>query len=183
MSRPKLKKYLQELGEEQLRELILDLYDSRKEAKEYLDFFMNPDVKDTVEKYRKMLSKVYFNTKGRPVRQFALSEGNRIVKNAVSLGLPPEDSFEIMFLNVADAISWLVMKGSINQTCWTALINTFRKFADFAFAYGLAGKHTARFENLFRYSLNAADHLRVEERLRQEFEEASIHNDNEENHQ
>ena len=44
MSRLKLKKALSELNEEQLRELLLQLYDVRKDAKEYLEFYMNPDI-------------------------------------------------------------------------------------------------------------------------------------------
>ena len=38
MSKAKLKKYLQTLSKEQVIEVMLELYDARKEAKEYLEF-------------------------------------------------------------------------------------------------------------------------------------------------
>lgn len=176
MSRAQLKKYLQGLGETELREVILGLYDARKEAKEYLEFFIDPDIKDTVEKYRKLLTRQYFNSKGRPLKRFPLSEGNRLVKNAVTLGIPPEEACDIMVYNLEDAISWLVMRRSMGQTAWTALINTFRRAADYAFAYGLTEIMKERFDRLMKYSRHAPGHLRVEERLAQEYEEASIYN-------
>ena len=45
MSRAKLKKYLQTLPKEQVIEVILELYDARKEAKDYLEFYLTPDRK------------------------------------------------------------------------------------------------------------------------------------------
>ncbi len=44
MSKAKLKKYLQTLSKEQVIEVMLELYDARKEAKEYLEFYLTPDL-------------------------------------------------------------------------------------------------------------------------------------------
>lgn len=44
MSKKSLKKELDQLTKEQLSQIILDLYDARKEAKEYLEFFLHPNV-------------------------------------------------------------------------------------------------------------------------------------------
>ena len=43
MSKAKLKKYLQTLSKEQVIEVMLELYDARKEAKDYLEFYLTPD--------------------------------------------------------------------------------------------------------------------------------------------
>ena len=43
MSKAKLKKYLQTLSPKQVIEVMLKLYDARKEAKEYLEFYLAPD--------------------------------------------------------------------------------------------------------------------------------------------
>ena len=53
MSKTKLKKYLQNLTHDQIMEVVLDLYDARKDAKEYMEFFMNPDVKAELDKTKK----------------------------------------------------------------------------------------------------------------------------------
>ena len=43
MSKAKLKKYLQTLSKEQVIEVMLELYDARKDAKKYLEFYLAPD--------------------------------------------------------------------------------------------------------------------------------------------
>ena len=45
------------MSEDQLRELVLDLYGARKDIKEYLDFFIDPDVPALTEKYVKLIAK------------------------------------------------------------------------------------------------------------------------------
>ena len=43
MPKVTLKKYLGTLEKSEIIDVVLDLYDARKEAKEYLDYFLNPD--------------------------------------------------------------------------------------------------------------------------------------------
>lgn len=57
MSKIQLKKELAKLDRDQLVQLILDLYNARKEAKSYFDFFVNPDVDALYEKYQKAIEK------------------------------------------------------------------------------------------------------------------------------
>lgn len=57
MSRTALKKELSGYTKEQLIEVVLDLYASRKEVKEYFNFFLNPDSKKLFEKYQKVVNK------------------------------------------------------------------------------------------------------------------------------
>jgi hypothetical protein len=51
MSKAQLTKELKNLDREQLQQLILDVYDARKEAREYFDFFLHPDVDKLFAKY------------------------------------------------------------------------------------------------------------------------------------
>lgn len=57
MSKASLKKELKNFDAEQLRSLVLDLYSARKEVKEYLEFFLDPDVEALSEKYSKAIYK------------------------------------------------------------------------------------------------------------------------------
>ena len=43
MSKAKLKKHLLSLTKEQITDIVLELYDARKEAKEYLEFYLEPN--------------------------------------------------------------------------------------------------------------------------------------------
>lgn len=55
MSKSQLKKELSNLEKEQLIEVILEMYDKRKDAKEYFNFYLNPDSKMLREKYEKKI--------------------------------------------------------------------------------------------------------------------------------
>ena len=43
MSKAQLKKHLLKLTQEEVIDVILELYDAHKEVKEYLEFYMNPN--------------------------------------------------------------------------------------------------------------------------------------------
>ena len=52
MSKVQLKKHLSALNKEQIIEVMLELYDARKEAKEYLEFYLNPNEDEKLEEYK-----------------------------------------------------------------------------------------------------------------------------------
>ena len=58
---------------DQLRELILDVYSARKEAKEYFEFFLDPDVDKLRDKLWTVIEKELNRTKR---RQLAAQVGN-----------------------------------------------------------------------------------------------------------
>lgn len=55
MSKAQLKKHLSALTKEQIIEVILELYDARKEAKEYLEFYLNPNEDEKLEEYKRII--------------------------------------------------------------------------------------------------------------------------------
>lgn len=63
MSKTALKKELSGYTTEQIIEVVLDLYDSRPEVKDYFNFFLNPDSKKLFEKYQKALDKEFAKSK------------------------------------------------------------------------------------------------------------------------
>ncbi len=60
MSKISVKKAISQFTPEQLRGLILDIYSKYKDAKEYLDFFAEPDIEKTVDRYRDAINKEVF---------------------------------------------------------------------------------------------------------------------------
>lgn len=71
-----IKKYLQSLTKEQLTEVVMEMYKNIKPAKEYLDFYINPNEKKMLEKYRKIIVNEFFpNTKSfNPKTRFAVAK-------------------------------------------------------------------------------------------------------------
>lgn len=80
MSKSLLKKELAKFTKEQLTELILEMYDARKEIKDYLNFYLNPDSEALYNKYYKSIQTELFrhsryNLKAR------FSKINKLVKD------------------------------------------------------------------------------------------------------
>ena len=66
MSRAKFEKLANEMTKEDLVEMVLALYDSKKEAKDYFEYFLNPNEEKAEEKCKTVLQKEYTKTGVRP---------------------------------------------------------------------------------------------------------------------
>ena len=51
MSKTQVKKLLTGMSKEEVIDVVLELYDARKEAREYLDYYANPNEKGELEKF------------------------------------------------------------------------------------------------------------------------------------
>ena len=65
MSKATIKKILQSMPKEEIIDMVLEMYDARKEAKEYLEFYANPDEDGKLEEYKKIITEEFYPTKGR----------------------------------------------------------------------------------------------------------------------
>lgn len=57
MSKLQLKKELNNMTKDQLEELILELYSSRKDIKNFLEYYVNPNVEALLDRYYKAVNK------------------------------------------------------------------------------------------------------------------------------
>lgn len=89
MSKAALKKELQTLDRDQLIEVLLNTYSASAGAKEYLEFFLNPDPTALWEKKRKTISKEYVRSKY-GYSKMRVSVLDKALKEYVSFGVGPE---------------------------------------------------------------------------------------------
>lgn len=95
MSKTQLKKELNLLDKPQLVQLLLDLYSARKEAKEYFDFFVDPDVPKLYEKHRADIEKEM--TRGKYGKSnMRISHVRKYIRNFESFGVEAENVIELM---------------------------------------------------------------------------------------
>lgn len=59
MSKAQLKKHLNTLDKSQIIEMVMELYDARKEARDYLDYYVNPNESNELEKFKKIVLKEF----------------------------------------------------------------------------------------------------------------------------
>ncbi|MDE6095570.1 MAG: hypothetical protein K2G52_05215 [Muribaculaceae bacterium] len=165
MSRPKLKKYLNTLPQEHLVQIILDLYDARKDAREYLEFFMNPDPQAALEKSKKEIYRNYFTPQGRPRAKMSVKAGNDIIADFVSLDTPPELVSDLMIYHVEVLLSRLVLRGIVRETAWTSALNVFRKGIEYICAHSMRPILERRIEKIIDYTCHAPSYLHMNERM------------------
>lgn len=72
MSKAQLKKQLNSLEKSQIIEMVMELYDARKEAKEYLEFYLNPDEDKKLEEFKKIIQKEFYPSRGEPKTRFSV---------------------------------------------------------------------------------------------------------------
>lgn len=113
MSKATLKKALKDLDSEGLTEIILELYDKRPEAKEYLEFWISPDSDKEFEKYRQRLFKIFFMSEERPKKSPDFTTAKRYIKYFSSLYIEPQQTGMLM-LEMLDIYSrWLSVRNRV----------------------------------------------------------------------
>lgn len=99
MSKTSLKKQLALMERRDMERLILDLYDARKEAKEYLDFFVQPDIDAKLRRARTAIDKEAARvTRGRARPR--VTRVRRVIKDITSLDPGAKPSCDIMTYTV-----------------------------------------------------------------------------------
>lgn len=81
MSKAKLKKELSHLEKEELIDLILEMYAIRKEAHDYLEFWLEPDSDKESEKTKENIKKVFFNSSDQPRSKPDFAAVKSLIKN------------------------------------------------------------------------------------------------------
>lgn len=164
MSKAQLKKELLGLDKDQLIQLVLDAYSARKEIKQYLDFFTNPDVDSLYEKYTNAIQKEMIRGKYR--RSTArLSKVKTWIKEFASFGIDPETVVKLSIFALEAGMQVESIK-YVNRTFLNGMIaiakNTL-KFADKNNCFNIAAQQinrlldghlgTRSFVNSMRYEL------------------------------
>ena len=59
MSKSQVKKLLAGMSKEEVINIVMELYDARKEARDYLDYYVNPNESNELEKFKKIVFKEF----------------------------------------------------------------------------------------------------------------------------
>lgn len=132
------------MSAEQISEMVLDLYAARSEAREYLDFFVSPDIEKKLEKSRSSIKKeMSRNSKGR--NKSRSTRIRRFIKDISSLNPGTEPVAEIMTF----AVEAFCEVGS-DQIIKTSVQNGYARLLHDTIIYindaGLVGDYLPRIE-------------------------------------
>lgn len=108
MSKASLKKILKGMPAENIIEMVCELYDARKEAREYLNYWTDPDPDKALEDYKELVTKHFFLPSGGTRKSPSLTELNTLRKNFSTLVYDAEKETEL-YLHICDEeIRWIL---------------------------------------------------------------------------
>lgn len=144
MSKTQLKKELVNLSQEQLIELITDLYEARKEAKDYLDFYVNPDINKRLDKARTAIVKEAVR-KSRGYSRLRMTRIRGYIKDIASLNPGAEPVLEIMTYAL-ECICAIGSKDWIKDATQRGSAKLLRDTVAYADRNGMLGDYLPRIE-------------------------------------
>lgn len=115
MSKTAVKKALAPLDAEALRELIMEMYAARREARDYLEFWADPDHDRELEAAKTKIQKLCFMSPDKPRRKPAFAELKTILKNFESLCPDPELTADILLFMPETILAWLKARHGIGM--------------------------------------------------------------------
>jgi hypothetical protein len=131
MSKLALKKYLQTLTKEQLIENVLEMYDTLKPVKEYLDFFLNPNEKEMLEKQRLVIVNEFY-PKGKytePKTRFSVAK--KAIADFRALKPSPHLLADLMLTLPEMACKFTFEYGDMSEQYYNSAYNNFKSAVEF----------------------------------------------------
>ena len=152
MSKATLKKLLQSMPKEEIIGMVLEMYDARKEAKEYLEFYANPDEDGKLEEYKKIITEEFYPSKGRqePKTRFAVCR--KAVSDYKKLKPSPDKLADLMLCYVENACKFTYDYGDMWEQYYTSVENNFEKTMAFLAENNLLEHFKPRLKMCVRWS-------------------------------
>ena len=136
MSKTQLKKYIAGLTAEQVGEILLQVYESSKEAKGWIDFYLNPDIEALSEKYRKQIHLKCYGRTGK-ARRPRMRDCNQLIKTFCLLVQDPTPVSDLMLYFMEEITRVASAKGRYSESYFRTMVGQFRKTTEYLYSAGL----------------------------------------------
>lgn len=110
MSKAKVKKTLMSLDRDEIVAMIMEMYSARKEAKEYLEYWVEPDDEKELEKCRKLVRREFFTPQGVSRRGPSLKVLSKIAKDFMSICFDPELVGDLLLYIPEQMAEWMAYR-------------------------------------------------------------------------
>ncbi len=150
MSKVQLKKHLAQLTKEQIIEVMLELYDARKEAKEYFEFYLNPNEDAKLEEYKNIIYNEFFPNRGEAKCRFSICR--KAISDFKKLKPSPSCIADLMLFYIETGVSMTAEYGDMWEQYYTTLENNFDKAMEFISKNGYLDALRPRIEKMLQNS-------------------------------
>ena len=127
MSKATVKKILMSMPKEEIIGMVLEMYDARKEAKEYLEFYANPDEDGKLEEYRKIITEEFYPAKSTREPKTRFSVCRKAVSDFKKLKPSADKLADLMLCYVENACQFTCDYGDMWEQYYTSVENNFEK--------------------------------------------------------
>lgn len=146
MSKATLKKELARFDSAQLTQIILDIYDCNKSAKDYLEFFINPDVEKLRDRFDRAVTKELSRSKwGRSKARISLIR--RLLKDFQSFQPGAEAVSGAMLQIITAALAWQ-HRLDYPQTLADGIAGILEQYVIFCDSHGMLDAALERLDSL-----------------------------------
>ena len=122
MGLTEIKKELKKLDKDKLIELLTDFYKKNKSVKEALDFYVNPNEKELFEKYRNIVFKAFYPSRGYNLKlkdaKQAIADFKKLEPTAVFLA-------DLMLFYVETGVKFTNDYGDIDEGFFASIGTTY----------------------------------------------------------
>ena len=117
-----IKRELRKLDKEKLIEIVADLYKKDKSAKEFFDFYVNPNERDLFEKYQDKVFESFYPKRG---FGYKLKEGKKAITDFRKLATSSDSVADLMLFYVETGVNFTIDFGDIDENFYLSLERTF----------------------------------------------------------
>lgn len=150
MSKSAVKKLLSAMSKDDIIKMVLELYDARKEAKDYLDYYVNPDEKAKLEEYKVIIKNEFFPKRGEEKCRFSICR--KAVSDYRKLHPAPENIADLMLFFVEQATEFTAMYGDMWEQYYVSVENNFDAAMKFICKNDLVKNFLPRIKQVLEWS-------------------------------
>lgn len=152
MSKIELKKHLQSLTKEHVIEQVLELYSNCKPAKEYFEYFLNPDEKGKFEKYKAIIVNEFYTNTLIGIGKLRFSVAKKAITDFRALKPSPELLADLMVTLPETACQFTNEYGDMSEQYYNSAVNNFETALKFLQKNNLLQQFEDRCEDCVKYA-------------------------------
>ena len=153
MSKPQLKRHLQSLTQKQIIDVILQLYDAKKEAQEWLDYYLQPNESAKLEQFKKIINDEFYPS-GRKEPKTRFSVCRKAISDFKKLHPRDEYVAELMAFYVETGCRFTYDFGDMWEQYYDSMTRNFAAMMKFLNTHNLIVRFQSNLNNILRYVEN-----------------------------
>ncbi len=152
MSKSKLKALLSSMEKDEIIKMVLEMYSARKEAKEYLDFYAEPDEVSKLEEYKNIIQEEFYPSKSTREPKIRFSVCRKAISDFKKLHPSNDMLAELMVFYMETACKFADDYGDMWEQFYDSVEGNFRKTLDFLVTHGLWDRYDHRLQQCLNWA-------------------------------